>query len=55
MALTPKTSRTSCGDADVRTVMIYIDDDGRSERVSAITDDLGRVMRAVPRHLRRAT
>ncbi|TDC21362.1 tyrosine-type recombinase/integrase [Kribbella albertanoniae] len=41
------------GHADVRTVMIYIDDDGRSERVSAITDDLGRVMRAVPRHLRR--
>ncbi|MFI5736098.1 tyrosine-type recombinase/integrase [Kribbella sp. NPDC051587] len=41
------------GHADVRTVMIYIDDDGRNERVSAITDDLGRVMRAVPRHLRR--
>ncbi|GAA0586940.1 tyrosine recombinase XerC [Kribbella sandramycini] len=43
------------GHADVRTVMIYIDDDGRSERVTAITDDLGRVMRAVPRHLRRPT
>jgi integrase/recombinase XerC len=42
------------GHADIRTVMIYIDDDGRSERVSAITDDLGRVMRAVPRHLRQA-
>ncbi|MGW7686387.1 tyrosine-type recombinase/integrase [Kribbella sp. NPDC054772] len=39
--------------ADVRTVMIYIDDDGRNERVAAITDDLGRVMTAVPRHLRR--
>lgn len=43
------------GHADVRTVMIYIDDDSRSERVSAITDDLGRVMRAVPRHLRQPT
>ncbi|MFI5709793.1 hypothetical protein [Kribbella sp. NPDC051620] len=31
--------------ADVRTVMIYLDNDGRNERVAAITDDLGRVMR----------
>ncbi|MEV0291815.1 tyrosine-type recombinase/integrase [Kribbella sp. NPDC050820] len=38
--------------ADVRTVMIYIDDAGRNQRVAAITDDLGRVMTAVPRHLR---
>jgi integrase/recombinase XerC len=43
------------GHADVRTVMIYIDDDGRSERVAAITDDLGRVMSAVPPHLRRSS
>jgi integrase/recombinase XerC len=35
--------------------MIYIDDDGRSERVAAITDDLGRVMSAVPPHLRRSS
>lgn len=41
------------GHADVRTVMIYIDDDRRNERVAAITDDLGRVMRSVPQHLRR--
>jgi integrase/recombinase XerD len=40
------------GHADVRTVMIYIDDDGRAERVAALTDDLGRVMTAVPRHLK---
>jgi integrase/recombinase XerC len=40
------------GHADVRTVMIYIDDDGRSERVAALTDDLGRVLSAVPRHLK---
>ncbi|TCC25165.1 tyrosine-type recombinase/integrase [Kribbella speibonae] len=40
------------GHADVRTVMIYIDDDGRRERVAALTDDLGRVMTAVPRHLK---
>ncbi|HEY3514585.1 MAG TPA: tyrosine-type recombinase/integrase [Kribbella sp.] len=39
--------------ADVRTVMIYVDDDGRNERVAAIADDLGRVMTAVPQHLRR--
>ncbi|TDO58273.1 site-specific recombinase XerD [Kribbella sp. VKM Ac-2571] len=39
--------------ADVRTVMIYLDNDGRNERVAAITDDLGRVMTAVPQHLRR--
>ncbi|MEV0291131.1 site-specific integrase [Kribbella sp. NPDC050820] len=38
--------------ADVRTVMIYIDDAGRNQRVAAITDDLGRVMTAIPRHLR---
>ena len=41
--------------ADVRTVMIYLDNDGRNERVAAITDDLGRVMTAVPQHLRRRT
>ncbi|MDX3005202.1 tyrosine-type recombinase/integrase [Kribbella solani] len=41
--------------ADVRTVMIYVDDDGRNERVAAITDDLGRVMTAVPTHLRHPT
>jgi integrase/recombinase XerD len=40
------------GHADVRTVMIYIDDDGRAERVAALTDDLGRIMTAVPRHLK---
>ncbi|MGZ0145736.1 tyrosine-type recombinase/integrase [Kribbella sp. WER1] len=40
------------GHADVRTVMVYIDDDGRAERVAALTDDLGRVMTAVPRHLK---
>lgn len=39
--------------ADVRTVMIYIDDAGRNERVAAMTDDLGRVMASVPDHLRR--
>jgi integrase/recombinase XerC len=41
--------------ADVRTVMIYVDDDGRNERVAAIADDLGRVMASVPGHLRRPT
>jgi integrase/recombinase XerD len=41
--------------ADVRTVMIYIDDAGRNERVAAMTDDLGRVMTAVPHRLRRPT
>jgi integrase/recombinase XerD len=41
--------------ADVRTVMIYIDDAGRNERVAAMTDDLGRVMASVPGHLRRPT
>ncbi|TCM35960.1 tyrosine-type recombinase/integrase [Kribbella sp. VKM Ac-2568] len=40
--------------ADVRTVMIYIDDAGRNERIAAITDDLGRVMASVPHHLRQA-
>lgn len=39
------------GHADVRTVMVYIDDDGRAERVAALTDDLGRVMAAVPHRL----
>ena len=42
------------GHADVRTVMIYIADDNRSERVGAITTDLARVMEAVPQHLRDA-
>jgi integrase/recombinase XerD len=40
------------GHADVRTVMVYIDDDGRAERVAALTDDLGRVMTAVPHHVK---
>ncbi|MGW6276359.1 tyrosine-type recombinase/integrase [Kribbella sp. NPDC055071] len=39
--------------ADIRTVMIYVDADDRDQQAAAITADLGRVMAAVPPHLRR--
>lgn len=57
-AITDQTSRRSIhhvqdlsGHADLRTLMIYVEEAGKRERLEQITGDLGRVMAAVPHHL----
>lgn len=40
------------GHADLRTLMIYVQEQGKGERLQQMTADLGRVMASVPVHLR---
>lgn len=40
------------GHADLRTVMVYVEQHGQNERLTAMTGDLGRVMSSIPGRIR---
>lgn len=48
----PRHVQDQSGHADLRTLMIYVEEHGKTERQRKITADLGRVMNSVPLQLR---
>jgi integrase len=42
------------GHADLRTVMVYVEQHGQNERLTAMTGDLGRVIGSIPGRIRAA-